>query len=170
LSASLHSQRPQLRRGLCLGETPDRGFVTLVERHVEQLAAVVAPRRRDDAAAVQVVIPRGSRVAVAEPDEETSQFRSRQAGPDDRAPDRSTSSRRSFEDSLALLAGLVSQADLVCFPVDCISHSAAEKLKKLCQRLAKTWAPMRSASFTSFVSEIVAIADLRQGRFKAEAE
>jgi hypothetical protein len=68
------------------------------------------------------------------------------------------------------LPGLVSQADVVYFPVDCISHSAAEKVKKLCQRLAKTWAPLRSASLASFVSEIAASVDLRQGRFSAAAE
>jgi hypothetical protein len=60
------------------------------------------------------------------------------------------------DDSLALLSGLVSQADVVCFPVDCISHAAADKIKKLCQRLAKRWAPLRSASLASFASAITA--------------
>jgi hypothetical protein len=74
------------------------------------------------------------------------------------------------DDNLALLPGLVSQADVVYFPVDCISHAAAEKIKKLCQRLAKRWAPLRSASVASFVSEVAASVDLRQGRFAAAAE
>jgi uncharacterized protein DUF2325 len=74
------------------------------------------------------------------------------------------------DDNFALLPGLVSQADVVYFPVDCISHAAAEKIKKLCQRLAKPWAPLRSASLASFVSEIAASVDLRQGRFAAAAE
>jgi hypothetical protein len=58
------------------------------------------------------------------------------------------------EDNLALLPGLVSQADAVYFPVDCVSHSAAEKVKTVCGRLGKTWAPLRSASVASFVSGI----------------
>lgn len=74
------------------------------------------------------------------------------------------------DDSLALLPGLVSQADVVYFPADCISHAAAEKIKKLCQRLAKGWAPLRSASLASFASEIAASVDLRQRRFTAAAE
>jgi Uncharacterized protein conserved in bacteria (DUF2325) len=74
------------------------------------------------------------------------------------------------DDSLALLPGLVSQADVVYFPVDCISHAAADKIKKLCQRLAKRWAPLRSASLASFASEIEAGADLGCGRFSAAAE
>ena len=74
------------------------------------------------------------------------------------------------DDSLALLPGLVSQADVVYFPVDCISHAAAEKIKKLCQRLAKPWAPLRSASLASFVSEIAAGVDLVKRRFPAAAE
>jgi hypothetical protein len=74
------------------------------------------------------------------------------------------------DDNLALLPGLVSQADVVYFPVDCISHAAADKIKKLSQRLAKRWAPLRSASLASFASEIAAGADLGSGRFSAAAE
>jgi Uncharacterized protein conserved in bacteria (DUF2325) len=39
------------------------------------------------------------------------------------------------EDNAALLPGLVSQADRIFFPVDCISHDAAGRVKKLCRRL-----------------------------------
>ena len=74
------------------------------------------------------------------------------------------------DDNLALLPGLVSQADAVYFPVDCISHAAADKIKKLCQRLAKRWAPLRSASLASFASEIAAGADLGSERFSTAAE
>jgi hypothetical protein len=74
------------------------------------------------------------------------------------------------DDNLALLPGLVSQADVVYFPVDCVSHAAADKIKKLCQRLAKRWAPLRSASLASFASEISASFDLRQERYTAAAE
>jgi hypothetical protein len=71
------------------------------------------------------------------------------------------------DNNLALLPGLISQADAVYFPVDCISHSAAEKIKKLYLRLAKTWSPLRTASLASFVSEIAAHNDLHQRQLTA---
>ena len=74
------------------------------------------------------------------------------------------------DDSLALLPGLVSQADVVYFPVDCVSHSAAEKVKTLCRRLDKRWMPLRSASLASFAS-VIASGDPPQPRvFEAAAE
>ncbi len=60
------------------------------------------------------------------------------------------------EDSLALLPGLVSQSDAIVFPVDCVSHSAVEKIKTLCRRLDKPFAPLRTASLASFVEGIAA--------------
>ena len=42
-----------------------------------------------------------------------------------------------IDDNFALLPGLVSQADVVYFPVDCISHAAAETKKSLGQRLCE---------------------------------
>jgi hypothetical protein len=61
-----------------------------------------------------------------------------------------------IDDNTSLLPGLVSQADAVLFPVDCISHAAAEQVKKLCRRLAKPWTPLRSASLASFVAQVTA--------------
>jgi hypothetical protein len=72
------------------------------------------------------------------------------------------------EDSLALLPGLVSQADAVYFPVDCVSHSAAEKVKTLCRRLAKRWAPLRSASLASFARAICEYGDSHRTPIVAE--
>jgi hypothetical protein len=74
------------------------------------------------------------------------------------------------DDNLALLPGLVSRADVVYFPVDCISHSAAEKVKTLCRRLAKRWAPLHSASVASFASEIALNDDLNKRSFRPAAE
>jgi len=61
-----------------------------------------------------------------------------------------------IDDNPALLPGLISQAGAVMFPVDCISHSAAEQVKKICRRLGKPWTPLRSASLASFVARITA--------------
>lgn len=59
-----------------------------------------------------------------------------------------------IEDKAGLLPGLISQADVVYFPVDCISHRAAEQVKRVCRQLGKTFAPLRSASLASFIAAL----------------
>lgn len=59
-----------------------------------------------------------------------------------------------IEHHLNLLAGLASQADLVVFPVDCISHHAAQVAKQLCHQAGKRFIPLRSASATSLLAEL----------------
>jgi hypothetical protein len=59
-----------------------------------------------------------------------------------------------IEHHLNLLAGLASQADLVLFPVDCISHHAAQVAKQLCRQVGKQFIPLRSASATSLFSAL----------------
>ena len=53
-----------------------------------------------------------------------------------------------------LLAGLTSRADIVLFPVDCVSHIAALTLKRLCRQTGKRFIPLRSASTTSFLAAL----------------
>ncbi len=69
-----------------------------------------------------------------------------------------------IEHHLNLLAGLASQADLVVFPVDCISHHAAQVAKQLCHQAGKQFIPLRSASATSLLAalqrpDVAALAD-----------
>ncbi len=69
-----------------------------------------------------------------------------------------------IEHHLNLLGGLTSQADLVMFPVDCISHHAAHVVKQLCRQAGKRFIPLRSASATSFMAalrqlELTGVAD-----------
>jgi len=59
-----------------------------------------------------------------------------------------------IEHSLNLMAGLASQADLVVFPVDCISHHAAQLAKQLCRQAGKRFIPLRSASATSLLAAL----------------
>lgn len=59
-----------------------------------------------------------------------------------------------IEDKAGLLPGLISQADVVYFPVDCISHRAAEQVKRVCRQLGKPFAPLRSASLASFIAAL----------------
>ncbi|WP_158810172.1 DUF2325 domain-containing protein [Beijerinckia sp. L45] len=59
-----------------------------------------------------------------------------------------------IEDNIALLPGLISQADRAFFPVDCISHLAAGKVKKICRDAGKPFVPLRSASLASFLAAL----------------
>jgi hypothetical protein len=49
-----------------------------------------------------------------------------------------------IEESLDLLAGLVSRADIVLFPVDCVSHAAVGAIKRACMAHGKPYQPLRS--------------------------
>jgi hypothetical protein len=53
-----------------------------------------------------------------------------------------------------LLPGLTSRADLVLFPVDCISHDAAHAVKLLCRQAGKRFIPLRAASVTSLLAAL----------------
>jgi hypothetical protein len=57
-----------------------------------------------------------------------------------------------IEERTALLPGLVSRADVVFFPVDCISHDAAGALKRLCRHAGKPYYPLRTASVASLAA------------------
>ena len=58
------------------------------------------------------------------------------------------------EHSAALLPGLLSRADIVVFPVDCISHEAVATIKRSCQQQGKRYVPLRTASLASLVSTL----------------
>jgi hypothetical protein len=62
--------------------------------------------------------------------------------------------RRWYEDHLNLLAGLANQADLVMFPVDCISHHAAQVAKQLCRQAGRRFIPLRSARAASLLAAL----------------
>ena len=62
-----------------------------------------------------------------------------------------------LERSINELASAVTKADAVVFPTDCISHSAANKVKQLCHQNMKPFVPLRTSGVASFVS------GLRQG-------
>ncbi len=59
-----------------------------------------------------------------------------------------------MEENLAALPGLVSRADAVFFPIDCVSHSAVGQLKKSCRDRHKPFFPIRTASVASFMAAI----------------
>jgi hypothetical protein len=59
-----------------------------------------------------------------------------------------------IEDRTGLLAGLVSRADVVMFPVDCVSHEAMAMVKRLCRQASKPYVPLRSAGLSAFVAAL----------------
>lgn len=71
-----------------------------------------------------------------------------------------------IEHSSTLLPGLVSRADHLFFPIDCISHDAASTIKRLCRQLEKPYHPLRTASLATLAS---ALAQMSQERATAVA-
>jgi hypothetical protein len=59
-----------------------------------------------------------------------------------------------IEDRSPQLAGLISQASIVFFPVDCVSHDAMQLVKRLSRQAAKPYVPLRSAGLTSFLAAL----------------
>jgi hypothetical protein len=50
-----------------------------------------------------------------------------------------------------LLPGLVSRADAAFIPIDCVSHDAAQSLKRLCRLAGKPFVPLRSSGAASLL-------------------
>ena len=59
-----------------------------------------------------------------------------------------------IDDRSGLLAGAISRADVVMFPVDCVSHDAVATVKRLCRQTSKPYVPLRSARMGSFVAAL----------------
>lgn len=55
------------------------------------------------------------------------------------------------EDSRNSLEPMLVNADLVFCPIDCISHDACLRVKRVCKQNAATFVPLRTASLASFV-------------------
>jgi hypothetical protein len=62
-----------------------------------------------------------------------------------------------LEQNVGLLPSLVSRADHVTFPVDCVSHDAAATIKRLCRQTGRPYQPLRSASLTCLLSVLSSI-------------
>jgi hypothetical protein len=58
------------------------------------------------------------------------------------------------EENGSQLPGLVSRAELVVFPVDCVSHEAAWAVKRLCRAAGRPYRPLRSSGVTSFLAAL----------------
>jgi hypothetical protein len=58
------------------------------------------------------------------------------------------------EERGGLLPGLVSRADAVLLPVDCVSHMAMSLVKRLCRQAGKPFVPLRSAGLAPFFAAL----------------
>jgi uncharacterized protein DUF2325 len=60
------------------------------------------------------------------------------------------------EHNAAMIPGLVSRADIVVFPVDCISHEAAIAVKRSCRLMEKRYVPLRTSSRACLLTGLAA--------------
>ena len=58
------------------------------------------------------------------------------------------------QEASSLLPGLISRADMVFFPVDCVSHEAALSIKRQCKQAGKPYAPLSSAGLGCFMNAL----------------
>ena len=59
-----------------------------------------------------------------------------------------------IERSMDELANALNKADAVVFPTDCVSHSAANTVKRLCNQSMKPFFPLRTSGVASFVASL----------------
>jgi hypothetical protein len=57
-----------------------------------------------------------------------------------------------IDDAGGRLPALVGRAEVVMFPVDCVSHDAVAALKRACRQAGKRFIPLRTASVTAFLA------------------
>jgi len=58
------------------------------------------------------------------------------------------------EESRTNLHCLLSKADMVFCPIDCISHAACLKVKRFCKQNAKAFIPLRSSGLSAFAKKL----------------
>jgi len=73
-----------------------------------------------------------------------------------------------IEHSSTLLPGLISRADVLYFPIDCISHDAVATIKRLCRLSDKPYQPLRTASVAALLSAVAMTFRSSQAAIAAE--
>jgi hypothetical protein len=66
------------------------------------------------------------------------------------------------DDRSGLLESLVAGADLVLFPVDCVSHNAVAVVKRVSRNVGKRFVALRSSGLTAFVTALRSLAARQQ--------
>ena len=67
-----------------------------------------------------------------------------------------------IEDRSGLLEALVSRADVVFFPVDCVSHNAVGTVKRMARYMGKPYVALRSSGLTSLAAALRKISTERR--------
>lgn len=67
-----------------------------------------------------------------------------------------------IEHSSGLIPGLISRADRVVFPIDCVSHHAVAVIKRHCGLTGKPYEPLRTASLACLLSALASLSACRQ--------
>lgn len=67
-----------------------------------------------------------------------------------------------IEHSPGLIAGLISRADRVLFPIDCVSHHAVATVKRHCRLTGKAYEPLRTASLACLLSALARMTACRE--------
>jgi len=67
------------------------------------------------------------------------------------------------EHNASMIPGLVSRADIVVFPVDCISHEAAISVKRSSRLMGKRYVPLRTSSLACLLAALAAAQGITPG-------
>jgi len=68
-------------------------------------------------------------------------------------------------EALSLLPGLISQAQFVFFPLDCIGHNAVSTIKKFCKQAEKPYIPLPRSGLGSLLRALEHVPGPELGRF-----
>ncbi|MDR3436572.1 DUF2325 domain-containing protein [Telmatospirillum sp.] len=63
------------------------------------------------------------------------------------------------EESMGKLTNLFGRADVVLFPVKCVSHAAQSKVKSLCRRYDKPFIPLRKSGMEAYIEALENLVD-----------
>lgn len=63
-----------------------------------------------------------------------------------------------IEENNGRLIEVLANSDVILCPVDCVSHGACRKAKRLCKQRAKAFVPLRSSGLSSFVNGLKEVA------------
>jgi hypothetical protein len=74
-----------------------------------------------------------------------------------------------LEERGSLIASLIGRADLVMFPVDCVSHAAVAAIKKSCRQMRKSYRPLRSSGRSSLLAALHEVGTAGRQEFTAPA-
>lgn len=64
-----------------------------------------------------------------------------------------------LEEGLGRLPALLTRADAVLFPLDCVGHAACDQVKRLCKRMEKTYVPVPRSGLGSFMRALARVGE-----------